>query len=119
MGLPKLEIRGMEWLVRPLAPSSPSSRPNMDIEALQSILAERGEPKFRLSQAKRAFFVDMADSWEGVTVYSKPLREDLAAKLPWDVLKPIRTQEAPNGDTVKTLFACADGQKIEGVLMLH
>jgi len=91
----------------------------MDIEALQSILAERGEPKFRLTQAKRAFFVDMADSWEGVTVYSKPLREDLAAKLPWDVLKPIRTQEAPNGDTVKTLFACADGQKIEGVLMLH
>jgi hypothetical protein len=46
----------------------------MDIEALQTILAESGEPKFRLVQAKRAFFVDMADSWEGVTVYSKQLR---------------------------------------------
>ncbi|HVM90873.1 MAG TPA: 23S rRNA (adenine(2503)-C(2))-methyltransferase RlmN [Verrucomicrobiae bacterium] len=91
----------------------------MDFERLQSFLAERGEPAFRLAQAKRAFFVDMAEGWDGVTVFAKPLREALAAQIPWNLLTPIRTQEAPHGDTVKTLFACADGQKIEGVLMRH
>jgi 23S rRNA (adenine2503-C2)-methyltransferase len=90
----------------------------MDFQLLSNMLVERGEPKFRLAQAKRAFFVDFAASWDEVTVFSKPLREALSV-LPWDVLKPIRTQEAPHGDTVKTLFACEDGQKIEGVLMRH
>lgn len=90
----------------------------MDFDRLQTLLAERGEPAYRLAQAKRAFFIDFAASWDEVTVYSKPLREKLA-DIPWNELSVLRVQEAPHGDTVKTLFSCVDGQKIETVLMRH
>ena len=91
----------------------------MDIHALETLLKERKEPAFRLKQAKQAYFVELADSWEAVTTYSKPLREACVEVAPWDTLKPVRTLAAPHGDTVKTLFECHDGQKIEAVLMRH
>lgn len=91
----------------------------MDIQALERFLAERGEPKFRLPQVKQAFFVDCIDSWDGLTTWSKALRESASAVVPWNDLEPVKTLEAPHGDTVKTLFACRDGKKIEAVLMRH
>lgn len=91
----------------------------MDFKALSTLLAERGEPAYRLAQAKRAFYVDLIPSWDGLTTWSKPLREAAVAAVPWNALEPVKTLEAPHGDTVKTLFACADGQKIEAVLMRH
>jgi 23S rRNA (adenine2503-C2)-methyltransferase len=91
----------------------------MDIKALKALLAERGEPAYRLAQAKRAFFVELGNDWESVTTYSKPLREACQEAIPWNVLKEVKTIVSPKGDTVKTLFECADGQKIEAVLMRH
>ncbi len=91
----------------------------MDFPQLAALLKERGEPAFRLAQAKQAFYIGLADSWEGVTTYSKTLRDACSAQVPWNALTHVRTQVSPNGDTIKTLFACADGQKIEAVLMRH
>ncbi len=91
----------------------------MDIERLKSVLAERGEPAYRFAQAKRAFFVELAPSWEGVTVFPKALREAIAAEVPWNSMKEIRTQVATQGETVKALLECSDGAKIETVLMRH
>lgn len=90
----------------------------MDFDRLKTLLAERSEPAYRLAQAKRAYFVDLAASWDEVSVFSKPLRTSLS-DVPWNDLSVLRVQEAPHGDTVKTLFTCADGQKIEAVLMRH
>lgn len=91
----------------------------MDIERLKSFLQERGEPKYRLLQAKQAFYIDGVENWEGVTVYGKALREACAAAVPWQTIVPSHVQESKESDTVKTLFTCRDDKKIESVLMRH
>lgn len=91
----------------------------MHFDALKAFFAERKEPAYRLAQAKRAFYVELIGSWDEVSVFGKPLREACAAAVPWNALTPILVQESPDGRTVKTLFACADGKKIEAVLMRH
>lgn len=91
----------------------------MDFSALATYLSERGEASYRLKQVRQAFFVDGISSWDGMTTWSKSLRESAAGLIPWNTIEPVKTLEAPHGDTVKTLFACADGKKIEAVLMRH
>ena len=91
----------------------------MDFDRLASTLRDLKEPAFRLAQAKRAFFVDFSGSWDDLTTFPKALRESLASRVPWSSLTPVRTQSSKAGDTVKTLFACTDGKKIEAVLMRH
>lgn len=89
----------------------------MNLGAVAKVFADRSEPAFRLTQIKRAFYVEHQDGWDKVTTLSKSLREALAAEVPWDTLTPVTTQVSKEGDTVKTLFSCADGKKIEAVLM--
>jgi len=91
----------------------------MKLDAVATFLAERNEPKFRLAQVKRAFYVEYGDTWESLTTFPKALREACAEALPWDGLKEVTTQVSKNGDTVKRLFSCADGKKVESVLMRH
>lgn len=91
----------------------------MNFHDLASLLEERKEPRFRFNQAKQAFYVQLLKSWDDMTVYAKPLRDACAATIPWDPFTTIRIQESQKGDTVKTLLACNDGQKIEAVLMRH
>ncbi|MFA6429715.1 MAG: 23S rRNA (adenine(2503)-C(2))-methyltransferase RlmN [Patescibacteria group bacterium] len=91
----------------------------MELTRLQTFLAERKEPAYRLAQVTRAYFVDLAGSWDGVTVFSKTLRDACALALPWDVLTTVKEQESENGRTVKFLFRCADEARIETVLLRH
>lgn len=91
----------------------------MDLAAVEAFLRERNEPAYRLAQARRAYFVERLSGWDDVTTFPKALREGLSAAIPWDALAPATTQTSKNGDTVKCLFACSDGKKIEAVLMRH
>lgn len=91
----------------------------MDLQKLATIFAERKEPAFRLAQAKRAFYVDLVSGWEGISTYSKALRDEMSTVVPWDALTEVTTQISKEGDTVKRLLQCADGKKIEAVLMRH
>ncbi len=91
----------------------------MNLSRLAGILKERSQPQYRLAQIKRAFYMEYLSGWEALTTFPKALRETLASELPWNVLTPITTQKSSSGDTVKTLFACTDGKKIEAVLMRH
>lgn len=91
----------------------------MNFESVSQVLAELGQPAYRLDQAKRAFFVDLLGGWDALTTFPKAIREELVARIPWSSLTPVTTQSAAAGDTVKTLFACADGKRIEAVLMRH
>lgn len=91
----------------------------MDLRALEAWLKEHKQPAFRLAQAKRAFYVEALDGWDNLSTWPKALRDDVAAAIPWNALTAITTQASKEGDTVKTLFACADGKKIEAVLMRH
>lgn len=91
----------------------------MNFTRLAEWLAERKQPTFRLKQVKEAYFHTLASSWDEVTTFPKQLRDEAAAAFPWDELTIVQVKESPQGDTVKTLFACQDGKKIETVLMRH
>lgn len=91
----------------------------MNLSALATFLEERKQPAYRLAQAKRAFYVELQDSWDAVTAWPAALREEAKIAVPWSAMTPLVTQESKAGDTVKTLFSCADGAKIETVLMRH
>ncbi len=91
----------------------------MDILTLQKFLEDRGEPAYRLKQAKQAFFVDALPDWDHMTVYGKALRQSCAEAIPWNALTLLKLQASKESDTVKTLFACCDEKKIEAVLMRH
>ncbi len=78
-----------------------------------------GQPDYRVAQAKRAFAVEYLGGWDDLSTFPKALREDLAKDIPWTSITPVTTQVSKAGDTVKTLFALADGKKIEAVLMRH
>lgn len=91
----------------------------MNFPKLAAFLADRREPKFRLAQVKQAFFVEKRASWDDVTVFPKALRMACAEEVPWSSLAVRRVQEGDGGETIKTLFTCADGQSMEAVLMSH
>lgn len=91
----------------------------MKLSLLADVLAQNGEPVYRLNQIKRAFYVENQSSWDQVSVLGKPLRATLAEAVPWDALTVVRSQEGDGGETVKTLLSCADGKNIEAVLMRH
>lgn len=91
----------------------------MNLLLLQKQLQERREPAFRLKQIKQAFYVDLLEDWDAVSTLSKPLRSFLQEQHPWNELTLIHVQESTQGDTVKALFSCHDGKKIETVLMRH
>ncbi len=91
----------------------------MNFDRLSAWLSAHNQPAFRLKQAKEAYFHTLASSWDEVSTFPKNLREEIAKELPWNELTVVQVQESPKGDTVKTLFACQDGKKIETVLMRH
>ena len=91
----------------------------MNFETVTQFFAEEKLPKYRLAQAKRAYYIELLKSWEEVSVFPKELRQKCAEHISWDVLTPITTQTSPASETTKTLFACHDDKKIEAVLMCH
>lgn len=91
----------------------------MNFDQLKTFLEERGEPAFRLKQAKQAYFVELLSGWDEVSVFSKSLRDACQQAVPWDALTMVTAKQSPHEDTMKTLFACVDDKKIEAVLMCH
>ncbi|MGD0714025.1 MAG: 23S rRNA (adenine(2503)-C(2))-methyltransferase RlmN [Gaiellaceae bacterium] len=87
----------------------------MDLQLLETALAERGQPAYRTRQvwdwAARG-----ADGYEAMTNLPRALREELAAAVPFSTLAVEAERESRDG-TVKTLFRTADGHPVEAVLM--
>jgi 23S rRNA (adenine2503-C2)-methyltransferase len=87
----------------------------MDFELLQQTLA--GEPAFRAKQvwdwAARG-----ARGYEEMTNVPAPLRERLAAEVPFSTLELVREAHASDG-TQKALFHTHDGRAVEAVLMRY
>jgi 23S rRNA (adenine2503-C2)-methyltransferase len=89
----------------------------VDLNLLESTLADLGEPGYRAGQVWRwaargaAGFADMSDLPRG-------LRETLADAVPFSSLTVERESRAADG-TVKALFRTADGRPVEAVLMRY
>lgn len=91
----------------------------MDLTKLAQFLESQKEKPYRLQQVKQAYFEQLGSSWESVTTWPKELKEEALKTVSWDVLNQVMVQQSLKGDTVKFLFECVDGSKIETVLMRH
>jgi 23S rRNA (adenine2503-C2)-methyltransferase len=89
----------------------------MDLELLDKLLAERGEPTFRARQIWQ-WTARGAGGYEEMTNLPASLREALSAELPFSTLTSREEAHSRDG-TVKTLFETADRRPLEAVLMRY
>jgi 23S rRNA (adenine2503-C2)-methyltransferase len=89
----------------------------VDLERLESRLADWGEPSFRADQVWQ-WLARGGSSYEEMTNLPGPLRDRLADELPLSTLRVERQARARDG-TEKALFATADGRPVEAVLMRY
>ena len=89
----------------------------MDLALLGRRLSELGEPAYRARQIWE-WAARGAEGYAAMTNVPGPLRERLAADVPFTTLAVETEQQARDG-TVKTLFGTADGHPVEAVLMRY
>jgi 23S rRNA (adenine2503-C2)-methyltransferase len=89
----------------------------MDLERLDALLSEVGEPPFRAGQVWE-WLARGCSSYEEMTNLPAALRERLANELPLSTLVVEREALGSDG-TEKALFATADGRPVEAVLMRY
>jgi 23S rRNA (adenine2503-C2)-methyltransferase len=91
--------------------------PVVDLEALERMLAERGEPAFRARQVWE-WAARGVSGYEEMTNVPRALRRELADSVPFSSLAVEDEAVAADG-TVKTLFRTPDGHPVEAVLMRY
>jgi len=89
----------------------------VDRQALERLLDDWGEPRYRARQARQAQLRG-ADDWGAVTALPGPLRERLRGALPFSTLVPAGRAASSDG-TVKWRLAAGDGAVVETVLIPH
>ncbi|MGO9489300.1 MAG: 23S rRNA (adenine(2503)-C(2))-methyltransferase RlmN [Solirubrobacteraceae bacterium] len=89
----------------------------MDLQLLETMLAARGEPRFRAAQVW-SWAARGASSYEQMTDLPAGLRRALAEDVPFSCLTPAEEARAADG-TVKALFTTVDGRPLEAVLMRY
>ena len=89
----------------------------MDLNLLESKLADLGEPRYRSGQVWR-WAARGAGGFSEMSDLPLALRETLAEAVPFSSLSVQREAHADDG-TVKTLFATTDGRPVEAVLMRY
>jgi 23S rRNA (adenine2503-C2)-methyltransferase len=90
---------------------------HVDLALLQDAFDAAGEPAYRADQVWR-WAARGAASYAEMTNIPAPLRERLAAAVPFSTLEVEREEHARDG-TVKTLFRTHDGHPVEAVLMRY
>jgi 23S rRNA (adenine2503-C2)-methyltransferase len=89
----------------------------VDLTLLETTLRERGEPAYRAEQVWEWTARGAAD-YDAMTNLPRPLRDELAAAVPFSTLR-VETQRESRDGTVKSLFRTADGHPVEAVLMRY
>ncbi|MFN8120958.1 MAG: 23S rRNA (adenine(2503)-C(2))-methyltransferase RlmN [Thermoleophilia bacterium] len=89
----------------------------MDRDRVGALLAEWGEPAYRLTQGVQAQAAG-ADTWDQVSTIGKALRARLSEHEPLWTLRPVERLVSRDG-TVKWRLELADGREIEMVLIAH
>jgi 23S rRNA (adenine2503-C2)-methyltransferase len=90
---------------------------HVELALLRNVLAAAAEPSYRAAQVWR-WAARGADSYAAMTNVPGPLRDRLAAEVPFSTLALEREEHARDG-TVKALFRTSDGHPVEAVLMRY
>jgi 23S rRNA (adenine2503-C2)-methyltransferase len=96
---------------------APATLAPVDLELLERILAEAGEPRFRARQVWR-WAARGVRSYDEMTDLPLPLRASLERELPLSTLT-LRDEALASDGTRKALFATHDGRPVEAVLMSY
>lgn len=75
------------------------------------------EPRFRWGQVLRALFDPKIAGWQEVSTLSKDMREKIALSIQWMSVRAVTVLESRRRDTKKAVLECADGARVETVLM--
>ena len=90
---------------------------DLDFATLSAELKKLGLPDFRARQLWQAFYVNLAETIEEVTTFSKELRRSLSEHFSFSHLQEAKRLTSSDQETVKSLFVLPDGKSIETVLM--
>lgn len=92
---------------------------NLSSAELRALLAQWGEPGYRLKQIETWLYQRYAaDAWQ-MTDLPRSLRQQLAAEITLDPLRLAVAIDSADGFTQKALFTLPDGRQIETVLMRY
>lgn len=86
-------------------------------EALAGVLAELGEPAWRVRQLRTAAWQPWQRGWEDIVQLPAALRARLGEHVDFLTAAIAMESEADSGNTVKLLCRLADGQSVETVAM--
>jgi 23S rRNA (adenine2503-C2)-methyltransferase len=89
----------------------------MDLTSLERVLADRGEPGYRLRQVWEAA-ASGAEGYGAMTSLPKELRAILDRDVPFSTLTAEHESRSRDG-TLKVLFRTAEGHPVEAVLMRY
>ena len=92
---------------------------DLDLPALQSLLAGWGEPGYRARQLWKWLYVHLADDFSQMTNLPNSLRAKLAAETTIAVSQVVDRVQSLDGRTRKDLLRLADGETVEAVLMRY
>jgi len=87
-------------------------------DALENLLTEWGEPRFRAQQLYGWLYERRVDTFDAMSNLPKSLQKRLAEETALGSLQPV-TEQASRDGTVKRLYRLPDGQLIESVLMTY
>ena len=86
---------------------------------VEAVLAELGQPSYRLRQLSQHYFGHLEADPHRMTDLPAGARESLGEAFLPTLLTSVRTLTADRGTTVKTLWRLHDGVKVESVLMRY
>lgn len=84
---------------------------------MHNLIEELKLPVFREKQIRKAYFGELRNGWDDVSVLSKDLREKFAQAVKWNDAEEFRVSKAK--DIVKAALKLQDGEIIEAVLIKH
>ncbi|HSX25837.1 MAG TPA: 23S rRNA (adenine(2503)-C(2))-methyltransferase RlmN [Chlamydiales bacterium] len=91
---------------------------SLTLEEFKIWMEQNGEKPFRAGQIYEWVYGKDASSFEGMTNLGKELREKLAGRLGFPILKLLRTLESEDLETIKFLWELPDKKRVESVLIL-
>ena len=91
----------------------------MNLDLVAKTLTELGQPKYRLTQIKKAVFQQMAGSFSSIKELPSDLGSELDKRIRFSSFRSEKTFRSASGESIKALFELEDGNHIESVLMFH
>ncbi len=97
----------------------PQHLADLDPAERKAAVEALGQKGFRAKQLSTHYFERLVEAPEDMTDLPKAIRDELVAGLLPQLITPVRTLEADEGATIKSVWRLHDGALVESVLMRY